>query len=66
MVLRGAHETLRRYHPALFFEVDDAALAKAGFSADVLLDEIEAKGYRIYDPADAEKPLTRAEACIMR
>ena len=65
-VLRGAHETLRRYHPALFIEVDDDALVKAGFSADVLFDEIEAHGYRVYDPAHAEKPLTRAEADVMR
>jgi len=38
----------------------------AGFSADVLFDEIEAYGYRVYDPAHTEKPLTRAEASVMR
>jgi FkbM family methyltransferase len=65
-VLRGAQETLKRYHPALFIEVDDDALAKAGASADVLFDEVEAYGYRFYDPAHAEKPLTRVEASVMR
>jgi hypothetical protein len=65
-VLRGAQETLRRYHPALFIEVDDDALLKAGFSADILFDEIEAHGYRIYDPARTEAPITRTEASIAR
>ena len=40
-VLRGARATIVRCHPALFVEVDDAALLAAGYSANQLFDEIE-------------------------
>lgn len=65
-VLRGAHETIKRCHPAMFIEVDDAALEKSGFSAETLFAEIESFGYRIYDAENPEKPLTRAEASLLR
>lgn len=65
-VLRGAHETIKRYHPAMFIEVDDAALEKSGFSAEILFSEIESFGYRIYDAGNPENPLTRSEASLLR
>jgi FkbM family methyltransferase len=65
-VLRGARETIRRFHPALFVEVDDQALLEAGHSADILLDEIETLGYGCYDPADPMRRLTRSEASERR
>lgn len=65
-VLRGARETLKRYHPALFIEVDDRALLEAGYSADILFDEIEALGYRIYDPTRTGVPVLRSEAASAR
>jgi FkbM family methyltransferase len=65
-VLRGARATIARFHPRLFVEVDDRALEEAGFSADLLFDEIERQSYRPYDPADPSVPLSRSEAALRR
>jgi hypothetical protein len=65
-VLRGARATIARFHPPLFVEVDDRALEEAGFSADLLFDEIERQGYRAYDPADPSVPLSRSKAALRR
>jgi FkbM family methyltransferase len=65
-VLRGARATIARFHPRLFVEVDDRALEEAGFSADLLFDEIEREGYRAYDPADPSVPLSRSKAALRR
>jgi FkbM family methyltransferase len=60
-VLRGARETILKWRPTLFVEVDDAALIQAGFSADQLFDEIEGLGYKIFNPSDPTVPLTKAK-----
>ena len=65
-VLRGARATIARFHPRLFIEVDDRALEEAGFSADLLFDEIERQGYRAYDPADPSVPLSHGKAALRR
>ncbi len=65
-VLRGARRTIERFHPPLFIEVADEPLAGAGFSAEILWDEIERQGYRIYGPNDLSRALTRAEAATRR
>ena len=65
-VLRGARATIARFHPRLFVEVDDRALEEAGFSADLLFDEIERHGYRPYDPAEPSVPLSRRKAGLRR
>ena len=65
-VLRGARETLTRWHPVLFVEIFDRLLNEAGFSADMLLDEIESHGYRLYVSESRHAPLTRSEAAARR
>jgi FkbM family methyltransferase len=65
-VLRGSLDTIVRCHPVLFVEIDDRALGEAGFSADMLFDEIRGQGYRIYDPYKPSYPLTRSEAALQR
>lgn len=49
-VLRGARETLTRFHPALYVEIDDGALAQAGFSAAELIAELTGFGYCLFAP----------------
>ena len=65
-VLRGARATLARFHPRLFVEIDDGALEDAGFTADLLFDEIERHGYRPYDPAEPSVPLSSPKAALRR
>jgi FkbM family methyltransferase len=65
-VLRGSLETIDRYKPVLFVEIDDRTLGQAGFSADMLFDEISGLGYRVYDPYNPSHPLTRSEAALQR
>jgi len=67
-VLRGARETLARFHPALFVEIDDGALAQAGFSADDLISELAGFGYRLFVPVSGGGvlPLDRDEAARRR
>lgn len=47
-VLQGAAALLRRWHPALFVEVDDAALAGQGASVAALEALLRAAGYRAF------------------
>lgn len=47
-VLAGASDTIDRFHPALFVEIDDAALSGAGSGADELIASITGRGYRIH------------------
>jgi FkbM family methyltransferase len=47
-VLAGARDTIERFHPALFVEIDDAALSMAGSGADELIASITGHGYRIH------------------
>ena len=44
--LRGGEEALRRFHPALYLEVDDGMLARAGDTAPGLFAFLHALGYR--------------------
>jgi FkbM family methyltransferase len=44
-VLRGAERTLRELRPAVFIEVDDAALRSMGSSAEAVLDLLASHGY---------------------
>ena len=59
-VLAGAAETLRRFHPALFLEIDDHQLRRYGSSADALLRSIAALGYTIHsrEGKDLSDPLS--------
>lgn len=45
-VIEGARETIARFRPALFIEVDDAHLRSCGASAAALVDRLDALGYR--------------------
>jgi hypothetical protein len=47
-VLAGAGEVLRRHRPAVYMEVDNAALLEAGSSADALLDSMRQLGYVVH------------------
>jgi FkbM family methyltransferase len=44
-VLRGAAETLSRFRPALYVELDESNLRDAGTSSKELLDELSKRGY---------------------
>ena len=44
-VLRGAAETLSRFRPALFVELDESNLREAGTSSKELLDDLSTRGY---------------------
>lgn len=62
--LAGAKETISRFNPAIFIEIDDEALREAGFSADSLIESLRLQGYKMYG---AEKgavgiPLSNDEA----
>lgn len=47
-VIRGAKETLHRFHPVLFVEFDEPSLTQAGSSSAELLGELQAFGYAPY------------------
>ena len=47
-VLKGATGLLERYRPALFIEIDDAALRKQGATAEEVFSFLAARGYRPY------------------
>ena len=47
-VLAGAHQTLERFRPALFLELDDRQLRRYGSSACDLLATAARKGYTIH------------------
>lgn len=46
--LAGAQETISRFHPSIFIEIDDDALGSAGFSADSLIDSLKSLDYEMY------------------
>jgi FkbM family methyltransferase len=46
--LAGACETIARFNPAIFIEIDDKALQEAGSSADELIESLRALGYLMY------------------
>jgi FkbM family methyltransferase len=47
-VLEGAAETIRRFCPALFVEIDDAALTQMGSGAENLITALAEQGYRVH------------------
>lgn len=64
--LAGAQETISRFNPAIFVEIDDEALHAAGFSANSLIESLRSQGYKMYG---AEKgavgtPLSNDEAMV--
>jgi FkbM family methyltransferase len=54
-VLRGAVRTLRELRPAVFIEVDDAALRSMGSSAEAVLDLLVAQRYEAYRVAEGRR-----------
>jgi len=48
LALRGATETLRRFHPLLLLEVSDRTLQHQGSSSREMLDLLAREGYRCY------------------
>ncbi len=63
-VLRGARETLSRFRPALFVEIDDLSLSRSGATAEQLLEELSALGYRCFELAADRQPLPLDPAAI--
>lgn len=62
--LAGARETIDRFNPAIFIEVDDKALIEAGSSADELIESLRAKGYQMYgaEKGALDVPLSNEES----
>lgn len=56
--LMGGENTLRRFHPALYLEIDDAFLARAGDTPEALFEWLGALGYRGYTTPD-QRPAPR-------
>lgn len=46
LVLQGGRESLARWHPILFMELNPSALQRGGFTAEALLAELRSLGYR--------------------
>jgi FkbM family methyltransferase len=63
-VLRGARQTLQRFRPALFVEIDDQALNRSGATAAQLLRELSDLGYRAYGLAADGAAVPLDEAAI--
>ncbi len=63
-VIEGARETIARFHPALFVEVDDGALRAMGSDAESLLAGLDGLGYRIHrlDSGALSPPMTPVAA----
>jgi FkbM family methyltransferase len=66
-VLAGALETINRFRPALFLEVDDEALMRYGSSAEQLLVELRRRNYAIHrlKGKGISSPLSLNEAVTM-
>jgi len=66
--LAGASETIFRFHPAIFIEIDDEALEAATFSANELIDSLRALGYTMYssDKGGLDFPLGNDDAARKR
>jgi hypothetical protein len=54
-VLKGAAETLRRFRPKLFVEMDDRNLQEQGSGAKELIAFLKGAGYRITNSVTAEE-----------
>jgi FkbM family methyltransferase len=66
-VIEGARETIARFHPALFVEVDDGALRAMDSDAESLLAGLDGLGYRIHrlESGALSPPMTPATASGM-
>jgi FkbM family methyltransferase len=66
-VLAGARETIPRFRPALFVEVEDQKLRRYGSSASELITRCTGSGYTIHTLAEdaLAKPLTAGEALAL-
>ena len=64
-VIKGAAESLRRFHPSLLFEIGPANLSKNGSSADELLDLLAGLGY-IFCSENSLKPLDDVKNAVSR
>ena len=68
LVLSGAEETLKRSRPAIFIEIDEAALRRYGSSPQHVEDHLASLGYRMHE-ANAGKldaPIDSASARAIR
>ena len=63
-VLAGSRETIHRFHPVLFIEVDDEALRRLGSSAEEVLALTTAQGYSIHtlEKSRVSKPVKLEDA----
>lgn len=52
LVLKGAVETLARYHPVLLVELDDSLLGSMGTSSAEITEFLRARGYSVRGPYD--------------
>jgi FkbM family methyltransferase len=66
-VIAGARETITRFHPALFVEVDDGTLRAMGSDAKSLLAGLDGLGYRIHrlESGALSPPMTPAAASAL-
>ncbi len=64
-VLAGAVETLARSRPALYVEVDDAALRSQGSGAEQLLSRLEGLGYAAHRLGRSGPPLRLSRAEVI-
>lgn len=55
-VIQGAKKTLKRFHPALFIEVDETNLANNGTSPAALLTDLQKFGYEPYRLRKSQAP----------
>jgi FkbM family methyltransferase len=60
-VLRGAEKLIRKFHPVLLVEANDAALRHQGSSSQVLADYLRSCGYTVYAFRPATGKLAKAE-----
>ena len=67
-VIAGASETIARFFPTFFLEIDDEALSAAGFQAQELIDPLRALGYEMYsqEKGGLDSALNNQEALLKR
>jgi FkbM family methyltransferase len=63
-VLQGATATLRRFMPAIVFELAPHCLEENGERPDMLLDMLERHGYVLYDERRLDVPLAARESWL--
>ena len=66
--LEGAKDTISRFHPTIFIEIDDAALHAAGFSAAPLINSLRSLGYEMFglEKVVGLSPLSNDDALLRR